>query len=323
MEERLQRTDGELPCDEEARAQERERHLREAHQATHHGAHDVCHEVRAAHGVGEGLRRLTDAPRARLFLVECANHDAPGIRLFNMSVQDAHRPLLARGEHERALRDKARHDHGYRREDQEHRREHHVIAKHHEDSADNRANRHEHGEQTALQHLGHLVEVVRRAAHDVAGFVGVEILEREHIELLRDSVAKLKVEAFCKARHGERLKRVERPCNRPDAQEDEALSPAGIPADAERRAHGERLLDVRPQQVDEVGAVCRRGDLRHRVAHDAHEHHGEAPVLPARCLPQAPHHGKRIARHLGVLLCAHIFKLTRCLLYKFLRLEFL
>ena len=136
-------------------------------------------------------------------------------------------------------------------------------------------------------------------------------------------MAKLEVEALRETCHGKRLKRVERPCNRPDTQEDEAFAPTGIPTDAERRARGERLLDIRPQQVDEVGAVCRRRDLRHRVAHDAHDHHGEAPMLPARRLPQAPHHGERVARHLGILLRARVLELVGRLLDKLLSLKFL
>ena len=206
----------------------------------------------------------------------------------------------------RAARDHFGHQQRYRRKTQKDQRERHAEHKHHAHSAHYRTNRHQQLQQSALHALGHLVQVVGRAADDLAGTMRVKIGEWQTIELLSDAVTQTQVEAFGHARHQKALERVERGSGRPNHKVDENGPAAVLPGDVEGGVVGKRHLNVAPHLIDHAGAICRRGGVKNGIEHNAREHDIEAPMVAGSLAPQAAHRRPGIPRRLVLVAIVHV-----------------
>ena len=277
-------------------------HLAQTHQEADGRRDRVGHEVRGAARLREALGGLGDVGQARLLAPERLDDGAPGVRLLNAPGELTERGL-ARG---RQLERARGHDLGRNgREQREHdkdAREHEVVGRHHDDGAADHGDGDQQLEKTALQHLGHLVEVVGRTADGVAGLVRVVVGQRQARALLGDPLAKAQIQALGEARHDEHLHGVEEPRRGPDAEKHEDLLAAVSDRGDEGLALREGGLDVGPEQVDEVRAVRRRPERAGNVGNGAERRDDEPPALAARRAPEASRRAEGVRGDLEVSL---------------------
>ena len=246
LEERLEHADGDLAAHEHAARHYGNQHLGQADDETDQRADGIGGKVRATAGTSELVRQLVHPLRARPLAVEALDDEAPRVGLLHRRGELAHITLALGGELERPLGHALGNEGRHKGEHQEDRREQHTVAKHHVERADDRAHRAHELEQTGLQHLGHLVQVVRGTAHHLTGFVTVVELQRQAAELLGDAPAQRKVELLGKARHDEALHGVQRAGARPNAEIGSEFATTGLPIHREGAALGKSGLDIGP-----------------------------------------------------------------------------
>ena len=244
--------------------------------------------------------------RALTLAVKRANHQTARVAFLDRTRNLGH-PLLALAGHVMcARRDHFGHQQRQRRKEQKDQRERHAKHEHHAHGAHHGADRHQQLQQSALHAFGHLVQVVGRAADDLAGTMRVKIGERQTVELLSDAVTQTQVEAFGHARHQKALERIERGGGRPDHKVDEDGPAAVLPGDTEGGVVGKRQLHVSPQLIDDASAVRRRRGVKDGVEHDAREHEVETPVIAGGLAPQTAHRRPGVTGFLVLVLVAHI-----------------
>ena len=312
LEERLEHADGHMPGNQHAAAHKRNNDLRQTADKAHCGADSIDHKVGLGAHTSQFLRSLVHLSGALTFAVKRADHQTARIAFLDRTRNLGH-PLLALARHiVCAARDDLRHQQRQCRKEQKDERKLHAEHEHHAHSTNNRADRHEQLQQSALHALGHLVQVVGRAADDLAGTMRVKIGERQTVELLRDAVAQAQIEAFGHARHQKALERVERSGGRPNQKVDEDSPAAVLPGDAEGGVVDKRYLNVAPQLIDHAGAICRRGSVKDDIEHNAREHDIEAPMVADSLTPQAAHSRPGIPRRLVLVFVVHVAH-TLCL----------
>ena len=197
-------------------AHQRDHDLRQTADKAHRRADGVNHKV----GLGTHARQLARGfvhlGRTLAFAVERANHQTARVTLLNRA-RNLGDPFLAlTGYVMRAVRDHLGHQQRYRRKTQKDQREPNAIDEHHDDGARHGADRHQQLQQSALHALGHLVQVVGRAADYLTGAMRIKVSERQTAELLRDAVAQAQIEALSNTRHQKTLQCIERSGGRPD-----------------------------------------------------------------------------------------------------------
>ena len=153
---------------------------------------------------------------------------------------------------------------------------------------------------TALQDLGHLVEVIGCTADGVTRLVRVVVRKRQTRGLISYGATQREVEALGEAAHHEGLDAVEHPRRGPDSQVEQDFAPAVGEVHDKGAALLEGLLDVDPQKVDETGAEGGRRQAERHVQHGAHGGDNHAPALAGRGLPQAARAGEAVGRDLGL-----------------------
>ena len=247
-----------------------------------------------------------------MLAVKRANHQTARIALLDRA-RDLGYPLLALTRHiMRTARNHLGHQKRYRRKAQKDQRELDAIDKHHDDGTRHGTDRYQQLQQSALHTLGHLVQVIGRAADHFAGAMRVKVGERQATELLRDAVAQTQVESLGDARHQKTLQRIERSGGCPDQKVDKDGLTALIPGDAEGRSAGKRHLYMAPQLVDNMSAICRRGGVKDDVEHNAREYNIEAPMVAGGLAPQAAHRRPGIPGRLVLFFVVHVAH-TLCL----------
>ena len=223
--------------------------------------------------------------RTLTFAVKRANHQTARVAFLDRA-RDLGYPLLALTRHiMRTARNRLGHQKRYRRKAQKDQREPNAIDEQHDYGARHGTDRHQQLQQSALHGLGHLVQVVGRAADHLTGAMRVKVGERQAAELLRDAVAQAQVESLGHTRHQKILQRIERSGGRPDHKVDENGPAAVLPGDVEGGVVGKRHLNVAPQLIDYAGAICRRSGVKDDIEHNAREHDIEAPVVAGGFAP--------------------------------------
>ena len=161
-----------------AAAHKRNNDLRQTADKAHCGADSIDHKVGLGAHTSQFLRSLVHLSGALTFAVKRADHQTARIAFLDRTRNLGH-PLLALARHiVCAARDDLRHQQRQCRKEQKDERKLHAEHEHHAHSTNNRADRHEQLQQSALHALGHLVQVVGRAADDLAGTMRVKIGER-------------------------------------------------------------------------------------------------------------------------------------------------
>ena len=312
LEERLEHADGHVTGNQHAAAHQRDHDLRQTADKAHRRADGIDHKVGLGTHACQLARGLVHLGRTLAFAVKRADHQTARIAFLDRTRNLGH-PLLALARHiVCAARDDLRHQQRQCRKEQKDERKLHAEHEHHAHSTNNRADRHEQLQQSALHALGHLVQVVGRAADDLAGTMRVKIGERQTVELLRDAVAQAQIETLSDARHQKALERIERGSGSPDHKVDENGLAAVLPGDAESGVVGKRHLNVAPQLIDHAGAICRRGGVKDDIEHNAREHDIEAPMVAGSLTPQAAHRRPGIPRRLVLVFVVHVAH-TLCL----------
>ena len=306
LEERLEHADGHVTGDQHAAAHERNHDLRQATNKANRGSDGVDHKVGLGAHAGQLARGLVHLGRALVLAIECANHQTARIAFLDRARDFGH-PLLTLARHiMRTARNHLGHQQRYRRKTQKDQREPNAIDEHHDDGTRHGTDRYQQLQQSALHTLGHLVQVVGRAADHLTGAMCIKVGERQAAELLRDAVAQAQVESLGHTRHQKALQRIERPGSRPDQEVDKDGLAALVPGDAEGGSAGKRHLYMAPQLVDNMSAICRRGGVKDDVEHDARKHDVEAPMVAGSLAPQAAHRRPGIAGFLVLILVVHI-----------------
>ncbi len=174
-------------------------------QAAHHGDADVAEvgdelhdreddagdELRAEAGLVQGLVALLEALQHVGVAAEDAHQVVPGEGLLDLAVELAG-VLPLRGEQLLAARaDHAGRHTGQRQGDQGDQGQLPRDDEHHDHDADDRQQRADQLREGLLQRLLDVVDVVRHAGQDVAALAGVEVVQRQPVELLFGVVAEL------------------------------------------------------------------------------------------------------------------------------------
>ena len=167
--------------------------------------------------------------RTRLLAVEALDDETTGVGLLHRRGELANVALALGRELERPLRhalgDEGRHE----GEHEEYRGEQHAVAQHHVERADDRTHRAHELEQAGLQHLRHLVQVVRGTAHHLAGLMAVVELQRQATELVGHTAAQREIQFLGETRHDKALHGVQCAGARPNAEIDSELATTGPP----------------------------------------------------------------------------------------------
>ena len=127
-------------------------------------------------------------------------------------------------------------------------------------------------------------------------------LQRQATELVGHAAAQREIQFLGETRHDKALHGVQRAGARPNAEIDSELATAGLPTHREGATRRERLLNVRPESVDDPGAVRRGSNVKARVHEDGDDHHAKTPALARRGAPQAAHRPPCVLGHLELLL---------------------
>ena len=301
LEERLEDAHGELAGEQHLAGDDGHGDLAQAQHEADDGAHGVGEEI----GLGARGREFLGGGQhlggARLVAAEGLDDGAAGVGLLHLAGELAQGGLPGRGHAQGAGGEELGDEQGHHAEADEDHRERHADGEHHRHRADHGERRDEDLQKAALEHLGDLVEVVGGAADGVAGLVVVEVGQRQALELGGKLLAQLEVELLGEARHDEVVGGVEGPGKRPDAEEDKHLRAAVLEREDEVCARGVHLLDVGPQQIDQVGAVAHGRQRAHHVEDRREGHEHEPPALAGHGLPQAAHGAEGVVGDLELL----------------------
>ena len=302
LEECLEDAHGKATGKQHLAPEERDHDLRQTHDEADGRADGLRQEVRERGRRREPLRGLADLRHAGLVAAERLDDGAAGVRLLHAAGEFAERRLPRGRRREGVHREEPRHEQRHRGERREYERELEAHGEHEDNGEEERQARVHDLHEAALQNLADLVEVVRGAADRLARLVAVEVRERQALELGRDLLAKLEVQALRKARHDEGVDGVEGPGERPETEEGQDLGAAVLEGDDVALAAREALLDVAPQKVDEAGAVGHGAKLQRHEGHGEDAHEDEPPALAGGGVPKAHGRGDGICRHLELLL---------------------
>ena len=202
-------------------------------------------------------------------MVEDLDDLLPLDHLLNIAVHAAERALLALEAHAAARADRLDDQQHQREEGEGDEREYPVEVEHHRDRTHERHHVRKDARKAARDHLGDGVDVVCEAAHQVAGLVGVEIAQRQGLELVKQVLAE----------RGDRLLG--------DAHHDARIGIRAQRRDAEHRAHqheqAEKPLEVAGDDIVVDGGLeqVAGGDVAERAEHKADGHHHEQRLIPA------------------------------------------
>ncbi len=198
LEKRLQHTHTHAASHQHATAKKSDGYLRQTVHKSDERAYRIGYKVGLATCLGQAAGQLTHLLRAVLFTTKGAHHDAAAVCLLHRRRQLAHTLLPVSSKHQIALGDCARKQ---KRDGREHNKEtceQGIVGKHHDDGARNAAHRRKQRQNTALEHLGHLVEVIGSTAHHITRLVRVKKRERQAIQLLAHTVAQDKIQTLRK-----------------------------------------------------------------------------------------------------------------------------
>ena len=189
LEERLEHADGHVAGNQHTAAHNRNHDLCQAADKAHRGADGVNHKVGLGTHACQLARGLVHLGRTLALAVKRANHQTARVAFLDRTRNLGHPLLALTGYVMRAARDHLGHQQRQRRKEQKDQRKWHAKHEHHAHGAHHGTDRHQKLQQAALHALGHLVQVVGRAADHFAGAMCIKVGKRQTVELLCDAVA--------------------------------------------------------------------------------------------------------------------------------------
>lgn len=243
--------------------------LRQAGQKADERVYTVGKEVRFLRCRAHILRAGRNAGAAFAFAV---------IRLYDVSarvilLRNAGQPgdgfLPLRSADQVLLRHDSCYDQADGGEGEEYEREYIIEYEHEYERTYDRTYGRQKFEQTGLQRFGHLVEVARHAAENLARFVQVKEFQRQFVQLDADLSAQRKDQSFGDARHQKRLQVIYDAERGVHGAQNRHFPAERFPYDRKRSVAAYRVVNRAEERVHDDGAVIRREYVQHRIYHDA------------------------------------------------------
>ena len=171
----------------------------------------------------------------------------------------------------------------------------HAVTEHDDEGTKDGADGYDELEQTGLEGLGDLIQVIGDPAEDLAGLILVKEAQGQPVELLGHLGAQLQHQAFCHVGHQIGLEVVEQPGKKIHDGELNELPPHG-PEDGKGRSGAPGGLDALPQMVDDYGAVHGVPDAQNHIDDNGYGHDRQTDPLSVKLAEQPDHCAAGILR---------------------------